>query len=323
CQPRSGMARHARAYGVATIPLRMRAPYDVSALVALVGLIRREAIHLVHTHSSIDSWLGGMAARLTGRPVVRSRHVSVPVRNGWNPVYSLLADRILTSGQAVRRLLVRAGVRPGKIVSLPAGVDFDRFRPGVLPDRVREEFQLAWPVLGSVAMFRGSKGHLDLLDAFALVRFRFPQAKLLFVGDGGRRPMVEAVARERELKDAVIFTGFREDVAALLSAMDVFVLASTRTEGVPQSLVQAMAMKVPVVATATGGIPEVVEDGKTGLLVKPRDPHALASALEASLGNPDAARERAERARDLVSRHYSRDAAMDRLEVVYRSLLQR
>jgi len=168
CQPGSGIARHAGAYGVSTVSLRMRASCDASALMALIMLIRQEAVRLVHTHSSIDSWLGGIAARLTRRPVIRSRHVSVPVRRGWNPVYALLADRILTSGQTVRRLLIRAGVRPEKIVSLPAGVDFDRFHPGVSPDRVREEFQLAWPVLGSVAMFRGSKGHLDLLDAFAL-----------------------------------------------------------------------------------------------------------------------------------------------------------
>ena len=176
-------------------------------------------------------------------------------------------------------------------------------------------------MLGSVAMFRGSKGHLDLLEALILVRRRFPSARLLLVGEGGRRPSVEAAAREKDLKDAVIFTGFRRDVPELIAAMDGFVLASTRTEGVPQSLLQAMAMAVPVVATRTGGIPEVVEDRVTGLLVRAGNPSALARAIEEILDDPQAARERAERARQTVIRSYSREAAMERLEAVYRSLI--
>jgi glycosyltransferase involved in cell wall biosynthesis len=237
-------------------------------------------------------------------------------------VYTLLADRVLTSGHAVRRVLLRAGVRPEKIVSLPAGVDLTRFLPGISAERIREGLNLDGPVVGSVAMFRGSKGHVDLLQAFTLVRARVPGVKLLFVGDGGRRAMVEALARERDLKDAVIFTGFRRDVPELLSAMQVFVLASTRTEGVPQSLLQAMAMMVPVIATNTGGVSEVVENGMTGLLVRPNDPAALADAIVRVLTDPEGARERAGRARDLVVRHYSRERALDGLEAVYRSLFR-
>lgn len=321
CQPGSAIGRHAEEYGVHVARLRMRRPTDLGALVTLCRLIRRERVGLVHTHSSIDAWLGGLAGRLTRVPVVRSRHVSIPPRSGWNPVYSLFADRVLTSGQAVRRMLIRAGISPEKIVSVPAGVDLESFHPGVGSDRVRREFDLSSPVLGSVAMFRGSKGHLDLLEAFILVRKRFPSARLLLVGDGGRRPSVEAAAREKDLKDAVIFTGFRRDVPQLIAAMDGFVLASTRTEGVPQSLLQAMAMAVPVVATRTGGIPEVVEDRVTGLLAKAGNPSALARAIEELLDDPQAARERAERARQIVIRSYSREAAMERLEAVYRSLL--
>ena len=130
-------------------------------------------------------------------------------------------------------------------------------------------------------MFRGSKGHDHLLDAFSRVRARRPDARscssaTASAGSGRRR-----LARERGLREAVVFTGFRDDVPALLAAMDCFVLASTRTEGVPQSLLQAFAAGMPVVASRIGGIPEVVEDGVTGLLVSPEDPAALAAAHRA------------------------------------------
>jgi glycosyltransferase involved in cell wall biosynthesis len=170
-------------------------------------------------------------------------------------------------------------------------------------------------------MFRGSKGHDHLLEAFQLLRAEVPGARLLLVGDGIRRQWVESLAHERDLGDAVVFAGFRDDVPALLAAMDCFALASTRTEGVPQSLLQAFAAGTPVVATRIGGIPEVVEDGRTGLLVPPEDPRALAGALAAVLRDGAAARERAARARRLVEERFSHRAAVGRLLALYEELL--
>src|SRR5260370_8824 len=124
------------------------------------------------------------------------------------------------------------------------------------------------PVIGSVAMFRGSKGHPQLLQAFAQVREKRPSASLLLVGDGIRRAWVQQLAQAAGLAESVVFTGFRPDVPALLGTMDCFVLASTRTEGVPQALLQAFATGVPVVASRIRGIPEVVTAATTGLLAE-------------------------------------------------------
>lgn len=323
CQPASGIFAHAARARLPAIPLAMRAPWDFQALVRLVALIRRERVALVHTHSSVDSWLGGMAGRLAGVPVVRSRHVSIPIRSRWNPTYSLLADRIIASGDAVRRILTDAGVSPSKVVALPAGVDLTRFSPGALCARVRAELALTGPVIGSVAMFRGSKGHAVLLEAFDRLGREFPDARLLLVGDGTRRLSVERMAEASGLGRRVVFTGFREDIPDLLRTMDCFVLASTRTEGVPQSLLQAMAVGCPVVASAIGGIPEVVQHGVNGLLVPPGDPAALAAAIRTVLTEPTAAGERAERGRALVRSRFSHTHAMDRLERLYSDLIAR
>jgi glycosyltransferase involved in cell wall biosynthesis len=310
----------------------MRRAWDVAAVGRLVRLIRGERVSIVHTHSSIDGWLGGMAARLARVPVVRTRHVSIPIRRGWNPVYTRLADRVVTSGEAIRALVLAAGVPPERVVAIPAGVELANYDGtaainGAAADRERASeallasLGLARPVVGSVAMFRGSKGHDHLLEAFQLLRAEVPGARLLLVGDGIRRQWVESLAHERALGDAVVFAGFRDDVPALLAAMDCFALASTRTEGVPQSLLQAFAAGTPVVATRIGGIPEVVEDGRTGLLVPPEDPRALASALAAVLRDGAAARERAARARRLVEERFSHRAAVGRLLALYEELL--
>jgi glycosyltransferase involved in cell wall biosynthesis len=295
----------------------MRAAWDLSAAWALARIIHRGSVDIVHTHSSIDAWVGGLAARLAAIPVVRTRHVSIRIRRRLNPVYRWLADRVITSGEAIRSLVIEAGVRPERAVAIPAGVDLAEFSRAGDGDAVRARLGLSRPVVGSVAMFRGSKGHASLLDAFASVHARHPSARLLLVGDGIRRAWVEGLAKEQGLSAAVHFTGFRSDVPDLLHAMDCFVLASTRTEGVPGSLLQAFAAGVPAVASAIGGIPEVIADGKTGLLVKPDDPAALAEAIEAVIADPAAAAARARAARALVERRFSHVAAVTRLLALY------
>ena len=323
-QPGGRLVEHGRMAGLEAVGVRMRGAWDLTAVCALQRLIRRERVSIVHTHSSVDGWVGGLAARAAAVPVVRTRHVSIRIRRRWNPVYSRLADRVITSGEAIRSLVIAGGVDPGRVIAIPAGVDLCEFTPragdggGVA---IRRGLGLSRPVIGSVAMFRGSKGHAHLLDAFALVHAGHPSARLLLVGDGIRRPWVEGLAKDRGLADAVVFTGFRSDVPQLLGAMDCFVLASTRTEGVPQSLLQAFAVGVPVVASAIGGIPEVVTDGETGILVPPEDAPALARAIEGILGDPAGTATRSRAARRLVEDRYSHRTAVSRLLALYEEVL--
>jgi glycosyltransferase involved in cell wall biosynthesis len=248
--------------------------------------------------------------------------VSIPIRPRWNPVYTRLADRVITSGEAIRAQIVAAGTPAARVVPIAAGVDLGEFGPRPREERLALELGLEGAIVGSVAMFRGSKGHGELLDAFRLLLEGHPGARLLLVGDGIRRREIEALATERGIRHLVVFTGMRQDVPALLSIMDCFVLASTRSEGVPQSLLQALAAEIPVVATAVGGIPEVVEDGKTGILVPPGDPRALAEGIRAVLRDPETARRRASMGHRLVAARFSREAALDRLLGLYEDVLR-
>jgi len=322
-QPGAAFTERARQLGIDVVEVPMRGAWDLSAVARLARLVRNEGVGLVHTHSSVDGWVGGLAARIARVPVVRTRHVSIRIRRRLNPVYRWLADRVITSGEAIRSIVVASGVPAARVVAVPAGVDLAEMdRAGKAPDALRRSLGLARPVIGSVAMFRGSKGHAHLLDAFVMVRERRPTARLLLVGDGIRRRWVEGLARERGLGDAAVFTGFRSDVPDLLRIMDCFVLASTRTEGVPQSLLQAFAARVPAVASSVGGIPEVVTDKETGILVAPEDAAALARGIEAVLDDPAGAAERAAAARRLVEERFSHATSVGRLLAIYESLLR-
>jgi glycosyltransferase involved in cell wall biosynthesis len=321
CQPGGRLHERAIDAGVETVAVRMRGAWDARAVLGLFTLIRRERVDLVHTHSSVDAWVGGVAGRLARVPVLRTRHVSIPIRRRCNPVYTRLADRVVTSGEAIRAMVVAAGVPADRVIAIPAGVVLADFTPGGTSEAAKASLGLSGPVIGSVAMFRGSKGHAQLLDAFDLLHRAVPGARLLLVGDGIRRAWVERLARDRGLAGSVVFTGFRTDVPALLATMDCFVLASTRTEGVPQSLLQAFAAGVPVVASAVGGIPEVVRHGVTGLLVTADDPPALAAAMREVLDDRPAARDRARAARRLVEEQFSHARSIERLLTLYGELI--
>src|SRR6266446_222954 len=138
CQPDSPLLAEARASSIPVEAVRMGSATDIGAIVRLRRLMRERGVSLVHTHSSVDSWLGGIAARSLGRPVVRSRHVSIPIRRRRALVYRL-ADRIITSGEAVRALVIASGVAPDRVVAIPAGVDAERFHGAVSGKRVRDE----------------------------------------------------------------------------------------------------------------------------------------------------------------------------------------
>ena len=163
--------------GIDVVEVPMRGAWDVSAVARLVRLVRSKDVVLVHTHSSVDGWVGGLAARIARVPVVRTRHVSIRIRRRLNPVYRWLADRVITSGEAIRSIVVASGVPAARVVAVPAGVDLAEMdRAGKASDALRRSLGLARPVIGSVAMFRGSKGHAHLLGAFAMVRERWPTA---------------------------------------------------------------------------------------------------------------------------------------------------
>jgi len=323
CQPGSRLLAEARDAALPAEPVPMRGAGDVRALLRLRRLMRARGVALVHTHSSADSWLGALAARSLGLPVVRSRHVSIPISRRGALVYRL-AHRVVTSGEAVRAIVIGAGIPAARVASIPAGVDTRRFHAGVSGRAVREEFGLAGgrPVVGLVANVRGSKGHNVFLEAARTVLRDVPDARFLIVGDGVGFDEVRRRVRDAGLEPHVIMTGFRRDVPEVMAALDVLVLPSVKSEAASQVIPQAFAVGTPVVASTVGGSPELVRDGETGHLVPPGDAGALAAAIVALLREPAAARAMARSGQAMVQARLTLDAAMERTTAVYRALLE-
>jgi glycosyltransferase involved in cell wall biosynthesis len=318
CQPASRMASEARAVGVPTLGLRMRGAFDGLALFHLYRVVPRLGVDLIHTHSSVDSWLGGIVGNTRRIPVIRSRHVSIPVKR--LTVYRL-ADRIIASGGFIKEILERAGLAPERVVSIPAGVDPGRFSPRVSGAGIRQELGHRGSLVGLIANVRGSKGHQILLAAVPVVLATVPTARFVVVGEGvGLRDVSESV-RAHGLAEYVRLLGFRRDIPEIMAALDMLVAPSLRSEGVSQVILQALAMGTPVVATNTGGTSEVILDGVTGTLVAPGDPVALASAILAVLHDPDGARRRAHAGQTIVADRYTLDRSMKATLGVYGELI--
>lgn len=322
CQPRSQLFAEACRAALPVVAVAMRGATDVRALLRLRALMRARRVNLVHTHSSVDSWLATMAAKSLRLPVVRSRHVTIPILKRRALIYRW-ADHVITTGEAVAARVRDVGIPAEQISAISAGIDTTRFHPGVSGKPVREELELAADVkvVGLVANVRGSKGHAVFLEAAREVLATYPDARFLIVGDGVGFEDVRRRVREMGLEPHVIMTGFRRDVPEVMAALDVLVLPSTKSEATSQVIPQALAVGTPVAAAATGGIPEIVRDGETGRLVEAGNAPALARAVLSLLADPDRAREMALAGQALVRARYSADASMSETTRVYRSLL--
>lgn len=321
-QPESGLARRAAQQSIPVHLVPMRSNFDFKAIAQLRRLLRDEAVDIVNTHSGRDNTLAGLAAKtLRPRPaIVRTRHLALPITSRLS--YTFIPDRIVTVSQYVAGYLIGAGVPPEKIDAIPTGVDLTRYDPAHTAPSLRAELGLRddTPLIGTVAILRLKKGHRILLEAIPAVLARFPHAHFVFAGDGPQRANIEKAIAELGLGAQVHLLGLRPDVPDVLRALDVFVLP-TFEEALGTSFVEAMAMRVPVIGSRVGGVPEVVRDQVTGLLVNPHDPADLARAILALLSDPARARAMGQAGRALVEQEFTNDIMCDRMLQLYTALL--
>ncbi|MBI3802815.1 MAG: glycosyltransferase family 4 protein [Nitrospirae bacterium] len=305
--------------GLPTEAVPMQKSGYPAAVKGLLEVIEKHQIDLVHTHSSRDSWLGLFAARFSGRRprLIRTRHLSTPVGRSWLSTWLYRRpDRIITTGEATRRLLIEeSGLAPERIISIPTGVDLGHFQP--VPPAA------GVPAVGMVAFLRDWKGHTYFIDAAREVLRKMPEAAFYIVGDGPEEERLRSLLDRINLTDRIEMLGYQTDIRAVLSRLDIVVLTSYANEGVPQSLLQAMAMEKPVIGTTVGGIPEVIEEGVNGYLIPPRDSDACAAKILELIQQPAlrAAMGRAGRAR--VEKEFSFDRMLDQVETVYHAALER
>jgi glycosyltransferase involved in cell wall biosynthesis len=238
-------------------------------------------------------------------------------------LFSVLADFVVTNSRSERQLLVDNGLPSHKVRAVHNFMYLPPPEAPICASEVRPQWGLEddAPVIGCVARLVSVKGHQYLLEAARTVLSEVPQARFLIVGDGPLRAELEQMAEELGIERHVIFTGFlRDEIPSLYACMDLLALPSTY-ESFGNVSMEAMSFKTAVVASDTGGIPEVVIDGETGLLVPPRDPDSLAKALLTLLKDKSLRQRMGAAGCKRVRGYFTRDRAVDELEEVYASLL--
>ena len=282
--PGAVLSERAEAEGFRVRPVAMRGTWDLASVVALARIMREARPDVVHWHAARAHAIGAMASLLDPGPArVLSRRVQFPVRRSLGSLllYALPVDRIAAISSAVRGALVRSGVDAGKIEVVASGIDTAPEPDPAGRLTLRRSFGIdEGAVLAiTVSALAAGKGHRDLLRATRAASARAPMLKLWIVGAGPLERELREESLTLGLEARVQFLGFRTDIQALLHAADFFCLA-TQSEGLGSSILEAMSAGLPVVATRVGGIPEIVEEGRTGILVPDSDPVTLAAAME-------------------------------------------
>ena len=306
----------------------------VKQLLRLRETMIEKRIAVLHTHDFYSGALGVTAARLGGiRVIAAQRHLRLSERriHDWGTRYiHRLATRLLVNAEGIRDHILKMGsVSPGKIVVIHNGLDApsrneidaralrERRRAGLLAEL---GLDAGARVVGCVAGLKPVKGHRHLLEAAAKVMKADARVHLVLVGDGELRDGIAAHARWLGIGARTSLLGHREDSAQLAAAFDVAVLASL-SEGLPNAVMEAMAAGAPVVATAVGGVPELIEDGKTGFLVPPADSEALAERIEYALSQADLTGLIAMRGRQFIIERFGMERMVAAVEKLYDEII--
>jgi glycosyltransferase involved in cell wall biosynthesis len=310
-------------------------PLSISFWVQLAALLRTEHVDLIHCHSTFDSLCALPASRIwERRPIIQTCHgrefwrEGKPIKgNFWlDRQASRLIDRFIAVSQATAQYLHESkGIPRNKIAVIPNGRDLKSLRPPDSEERARARAELGLKdeqmvlLLGRLAI---EKGHSLLLDALKILGPRRPPLVAVFAGIGPLEAELKAKCKAVGLSDQVRFLGYRTDLARLMAAADLVVLPSI-SEGLPLAVVEALATARPVVATNTGGTPEIVHDGQTGLLIRPSDSAALAAAMDRVLSDPALALQLGTNGRLFVEQHFDVRVQIERTMALYSELIPR
>lgn len=305
----------------------MSASWNLFDFWSIYRILKRIQPDILHTHSSIDSWLFSMCGKALNIPIVRSRHVSIPIKNYFpkNAVYSYFPDKIIASGETIKSMMANiSGVKDADIYSIPAGVDTKRFDFNIPSKKFREEVQLTpnQPLIGKVGVIRGWKGHDYFLEAAAIILKKIPNAKFVIAGSGPGFDEISQKVITKGLKKSVLMLGHREDIPEIMAALDILVLASTGGEATSQVIPQAFAMKTPVVGTRAGGIPEIIGQEERGALAEPKNGSDLADKILYLLENPTVAKKLSEAAYGYCLQKLTFEAQIDKTLSVYSDTLK-
>ena len=323
CDKSSKIYTAAQEQGIEVFHRSHKSTIDPLAIYGYMSLIKSEGVDIVHTHSSRDGWNAGIASRISSKKpvVIRTRHLAGRIANAF--VYKKLADKVVTVGAYMGNVFVdEYGVDPAQVQTIRTGIDLDFFNPEKKYPNLREHWGCAKDdvVIIQVAVLRGKKGHRVLLRALkTLIDAGHTAIKVVIVGDGPMRNSIEELITELHLREHVIMAGQQSDIPAYLANANIFCLPSFE-EALGTSLLEAMAMGLPAVASRVGGIPEIVDQQRGGLFTVD-DSEECAGVLKPLVESSILLKHKAEAARQYAQSTASLTLMVDETLELYETML--
>ena len=341
CAPGGKLNSLVSGHGMRVIPIKnlvqpLHPLKDSFAVLDLAFFLKKNFYHIVHTHNSKAGFVGRLAAKVARIPVIVhtvhgfSFHDQEPPWRQWlfrkmERLASRWCDQLIFISQPLMTWALREGIGDkGKMTRIYSGIQLDRFQP--VSEQEKVDLRRKWglgpedAVVGMVSKLWDGKGHALLLDAFQGVRKTRSEAKLVIVGEGYLLKDLRKRVDLYGMNGSVLFTGFQADVAPLIATFDVAVLPSL-FEGMGRVLLEAMAMGKPVVASRVGGIPDLVEQGVNGYLVRPGQKEELKEAILRILNDRSLALNMGQAGRRKIKGEFDALAMVDAIERLYRRLL--
>ncbi len=324
CRKDAKIAQKAKEYNIPVYYLPFRGNTDIKTLLQLVKIIKSNSIDIVNTHSGKDTWVGGLSAKIAGAKFIRTRHLSNPINPSYFNFINKIADYIITTGESIRKDMIQNNnIDPKKIISIPTGINIKLFNPNEYDkNKAREYFGIDKDsfVVGNLAVLRGFKRHKDFIDIAKQLIPKYPNLKFVIAGDGPQMKNLKNQIQKSNLTDKVILLGHIYETPMFLKSLDAFMLTSNSGEGVPQSVIQALMMSLPTVATDVGSVNQLY-NGNNFILTQPNDIDKMAKDLEQIIIDKQLRKQLISNARDSVIERYSMESMRDQILSVYERLL--
>ena len=307
---------------------------DLRCLIENYKFLKRNRFDFVHTHSTKGGIIVRFAAKLAGVPIIVHTIHGTPFQWGFSwalnktailleKIVALFSDKLIAVANLVKQEFLDVNICPGeKIETIYSGIDFSAFDVSVDVEAKKKELGIRpdEQIVGTVGHLVERKGHIYLIEAAQQILEKTPNVRFIIAGEGPYRQEIEKKIVECKLSDKVMLLGNRDDVPELLSIMDIYVQPSL-AEGLGRSMTEALYMKRPVIATAVNAVPELIEHEKTGLLIPPKEPQAIADAIQDLLSHPEKRKRLGENAHRKVFPEFSANLMVNRIENLYLRLL--
>jgi len=325
CRKNSRIKEEALKRGFKVYVLQFRGNLDILTFFKLIRIIKKEKIDIVNTHSGKDTWVGGLAAKIARVKFIRTRHLSNPINSSRFNFINELADFIITTGESVRQNMINNNrIKPNRIQSIPTGIDEKLFDPTIYDkNEVRKRFGIESDtiVVGILAVLRGFKRHDIFLDVAEIVSKKYHKILFLIAGDGPRYKEIKSLISQKKLDKNVKMLGYVNEPAMFLSILDIFVLTSDSNEGVPQSVIQALMMEIPVIATDVGSTKDLW-DKENFILVQPGSPNIIANKILQLINNKSLLEKYKKNSREYVVNNFSKKIMVEKLINIYNLIME-